>query len=638
MPVRIKQLPAHAGAIPSSMDVEIETSEGSFRASRDQLNQAARTGLKDEIDSLITKAEDIDDALDAANAAADRAAQGGIYESVEDALEPPPEGVPEGGFFSVPGDDENTFLILYRHDPGSVATELKRYPSSEYVRERLINAAPAGYDWGVVDKDGKAAVGLRSSDQALVAVRFESQFNQLLKEALGDNPEMAFVFEDGFGRVSGGIKKDGTMVFRKIEAGRFYVGNRVISLDLGRLGAGSYTANIVHIICYGQSLSVGATAYSPISTVQRFDNLMFKGGVLTQHPDDSSDYYGELVPLVESGPDKHEDGYLGGETPCSGAADMIKERILVENGIGHSQQQYQVLCSAPGDGGLSIAELSDGTTCFDALKDNITNGHALAVAAGKTYNVPAVLWAQGEQDNSLGTSVSSYKATLKKLREDIDTHAKLTTGQTNDVRLICYQLQRYLSHGMLVQKAIYEASLEDAHIHIATPMYFFDYSDAVHLRVQSSKWLGAYYGLAYKQIMVDEEEFSPVRPLSHQITGNILEVKFHTPVKPLVFDTDRVAAASNMGFDLFESDGVTPIVITDVSISQPDTVKFVTEDPVPAGAVLRYAYENGDGACSRFTGSRGNLRDSQGDYIRFDEDGMNLPMHNWCIVFEYTIS
>ena len=41
----------------------------------------------------------------------------------------------EGDYFSVPSDDASEYLILYRHDAGPVATEIKRYPSAQVVTE-----------------------------------------------------------------------------------------------------------------------------------------------------------------------------------------------------------------------------------------------------------------------------------------------------------------------------------------------------------------------------------------------------------------------------------------------------------------------------------------------------------------------
>jgi hypothetical protein len=43
-----------------------------------------------------------------------------------------------------------------------------------------------------------------------------------------------------------------------------------------------YDYQLCYVPCYGQSLSMGDRGGSSISTVQRFDSLMFAGGIMAQ--------------------------------------------------------------------------------------------------------------------------------------------------------------------------------------------------------------------------------------------------------------------------------------------------------------------------------------------------------------------
>lgn len=445
-----------------------------------------------------------------------------------------------------------------------------------------------------------------------------------------DNPPgWALAVRNENGDIAGGFLPTGTFRAHTANFNALQVRGLPI-LPVDTTNTGNFAFEVEHFISYGQSLSLGATSTPAISTAQRFNNLMFAGGVMTSHPDLASGYYSALVPHVETNPANHIDGYNAGETPLAGAAEMVRERIEAMQLLRFTDHNYQALSSAPGEGGQSLAQLSPGTTYFTQLQQNITNGYALAQAAGKTYGCRSVFWTQGEEDNSLGTSVATYKTNLTALLAAIDSHVKATNGQSQNVQLIFYQLQRVLGFGPLVQQAFAELSLENANMHLATPMYMASYNDAVHVNSYWSKVLGAYYGLCHHRVVIMGEDWQPVRPVSATRQGAIAEVTFNVPMGRLTLDTTLVPAATNAGFQLFAADGVTPITINSVTVSQYNKVKIVAATTIPANAKLRYAWENGDSVCGP-TGHRGNLRDTQGDWIVFG--GLNHPMHNWCIHF-----
>ena len=172
--------------------------------------------------------------------------------------------------------------------------------------------------------------------------------------------------------------------------------------------------------------------------------------------------------------------------------------------------------------------------------------------------------------------------------------------------------------------------------HPDAPSHIFDYKDGYHIDGPSSKWMGAYIGLVHKRVLVDGQDWKPVHPISHVKQGRILEVKFHVPVQPLVFDTSHIALNTNYGFSLVDSSN-NAIAISSVSITQGDTVKIIAATPIPAGSKLRYAWSPSTSP-NRTTGPRGNLRDSQGNDLIFDPTGINKPMHNWTPIFEYIIN
>ena len=69
----------------------------------------------------------------------------GVYASTEDGL----LATAVGGYFSVPSLLDSEYLILYRHDAGDVATEIKRYPSVagiEYTVANVVHVKSNGDD------------------------------------------------------------------------------------------------------------------------------------------------------------------------------------------------------------------------------------------------------------------------------------------------------------------------------------------------------------------------------------------------------------------------------------------------------------------------------------------------------------
>lgn len=392
---------------------------------------------------------------------------------------------------------------------------------------------------------------------------------------------------------------------------------------------------------YGQSLSVGQSP-TAISTAQHYDNLMFYRGMRPQYDynaESAATWYQSLVPAVEANAPPGSAGaeFNLGETPSMGAGDAIKETLLAENGLSPANSSYQMLLSAPGWGATSIAQLSKGTTHYSRLIDQVTAGLGLSLAGDKTFGVPAIGYVQGESDYSAGTTRAAYLTSLNQLVTDINADIKPITGQVDDAHLMSYQIASHKVGGSAVPSiALAQLDAEDANglIHVACPMYMMTYQGPsdFHIDNISTRWLGAYLGLAYKRVIIDGEDWQPLKPISTFRQGKVAQVRFHVPYGSLHWETDMVALATNYGFELVDSGGA-PLAISSVSIINQDTVKIVAANTIPVGAKVRYAW-SGAGNVGSQTGPRGNLRDSQGDDLIFDPTGINKPMHNFSLIFE----
>lgn len=490
----------------------------------------------------------------------------------------------------------------------------------------LVPIAPEDFAFSLVDGFGGVAFGVHADGTVYIASINGKSVSEWLKDTeqsgalITPHPlgyKLAVV--DQHGRAAVGVKDDGTFAAVRMEA-TFLNGVSVSSIVSGS-GSGAavarrsrFPSEINMVLSYGQSLSVGADGVPPISLTQRFDNLRFAGGVRTF---DSATPYTALVPLIET------QNSTMGETPVTGATDMVKELVAAEDGLTYDEHAFQLLGSAPGAGGTAIAGLSLGTSPFNRFVADVQNGYNLAQAAGKSFKVGAMFWTQAESDYIGSTPAATYKAAFIKLRNDLEERVKSITGQTEPLVCISYQVQGHATYGYpgnpYLAVTQLEVAREQANHYVACPLYWS--AQSVHQSAQNYKRLGAYYGLAYKRIVIDGEDWKPVMPVQIDRQGTIILARFNVPKGPLVFDTGFRAMQPNYGFSVVDSGGVA-VTISSVALVGPDTVKIVTAAPAPGGR-LRYGFTNG-----------GNLRDSQGDAIIFDGGGQNFPLHNWCVIFD----
>lgn len=160
-----------------------------------------------------------------AETAADAAALNGkVFQTTADGL----AAVAEGEFFSVPSTLDKEYMILYRHDAGSVATEIKRYPSRQAVdeiREVLGEMILLeNLEFAILDEAGNMALGIRKDGKVLIqeleldtltisSLKSITDEFELTERAL-IGYEMAIV--DVHDNLVFGIRNDGSVVIPKL--------------------------------------------------------------------------------------------------------------------------------------------------------------------------------------------------------------------------------------------------------------------------------------------------------------------------------------------------------------------------------------------------------------------------------------
>lgn len=376
-----------------------------------------------------------------------------------------------------------------------------------------------------------------------------------------------------------------------------------------------------HIIGYGQSLSLGATATTIISTSQPYLNTTFNTGPRQDAIATS------VIPLVEQYNNPSAGGgTTEGETHCSGAANYASLAMLKENGINPAS--HVIFASTAGRGGANIDQLKKGSSQYAVLLDHVTKAKNLN--SGKTYHVPVLTWAQGE--NNTTTAYATYKAALQQLQVDVSNDIKVITGQIEPVRFITYQMSYYASNATSqVDKVQLDLVRENENFMLATPTYHLPFSgDGVHLTNVGYKWMGAYFGRAYKQYMTEGRKSDFINPKLAYIVGNKIFIKFDVPKKPLVLDVNTLAPATDFGFKLL--DGVNQVAISSI-IADGDTVTIQLVSTPTKDLKVRYAKDY-RGAGLIVNGASGNLRDSTTDSV--DILGIKRPLYHVCPHFELT--
>jgi hypothetical protein len=428
-------------------------------------------------------------------------------------------------------------------------------------------------------------------------------------------PGYVFSIEDAAGNVALGILPDGTVEVSKLEQ----TGNVPIVAE--RHG-GKFDASINLIVGFGQSLMMGSTNFgTPLTTTQEYDNVGFKR--VEASP---TAYY----PLTVA-----DTAQSAGESPIYGCAGFIKELVEKENGLTWRDNNYQLLMVNDGQSGASITLLEKGGVSgkYEVAQSQVVSAKTIADAQGRTMKHQAVIFAQGEADDAM--TKDDYKAKFVKLARDFDIDSRAATGQATPVYLITYQVGEYAGRNSTVQ-AQYEAALECPQIVMAMPIYFMDFISPVidgagntHLTAESSKWQGAYYGLAYKRKVVDGQDWVPLRPVAHAVNGNTIDL--YMSKRGLVFDTTLMPAQVNQGFTVKDAAN-SDVAITSVSIIAGDRVRITCASNVEPGWSVQYGHINVVGK-DNYTHCGGNLRDSQGELIVYAV--LNKPMHNWCVIFNY---
>lgn len=363
------------------------------------------------------------------------------------------------------------------------------------------------------------------------------------------------------------------------------------------------------MVMYGQSLSRGFLGTPVLSTTQPQNNLALTGG---SHPTG----FTSLVPLFENDM----------ESPCSGAANYAAYLARKENGLNH-----QIVASTAGVNDALLSALSKGTSAYSTMLSHIQAVSNLK--AEKSHAVQAFCWLQGESNLRDLIALDTYETDLKTLFENMKRDAVAITGQAVEPKVITYQLSTRIAKSEVVCKTQLKFCKEKLTA-ISTPTYHLPYNaDGVHLTNVGYKWIGEYFGRAYKQYIVENRHPDYLEPVSAELVGSKIIVAFNVPKGPLVFDTTTLAATQDHGFAVKSGTSLLPIIGLE---AKENTVEITLASP-PSLTNLSVRYGLDYMAASKVItdGKSGNLRDSTPDTVTIS--GSEKPLFHVCPHFELSV-
>jgi len=391
----------------------------------------------------------------------------------------------------------------------------------------------------------------------------------------------------------------------------YYMYNKVYSKDYNH-------KVVVCIPVYGQSLALGEEA----TRITNFDSLRIKynGRIVTENLDYVFGYYDHSSQLKQ---------WVKRILHYDKKAFELSVYSMAEE-LSSKLGEDTLICIFPGGLGMQTLErLMKPSPPYVKFIKEIEKAYNESKKRGWEFFVPVVCWMQGESD-IVEYSNYDYKEYFHKMYKDLNTDIKNVTHQNDDIRIICYQTTA-VTKGLRYKKNNYDALeprvptaqmeliRDDSFIWASGPTYSCDFvNENLHIDAKGQQQIGRLAAKAALGILRGENKRMGLVPLSYEVKGNDIYIKFNVPCPPLSLDTINVRKADNYGFCVINRDDVD--ILSNVIVDS--TLIIITCTESPRYCKLRYGINGKHLKGGRNIGSRGNLKDSQN----------NPP--NYCMLFE----
>ncbi|MBW8879679.1 MAG: dockerin, partial [Acidobacteria bacterium] len=407
------------------------------------------------------------------------------------------------------------------------------------------------------------------------------------------------------------------------------------------------------IVGTGQSLSVGAVGTPELATTQPYGNLKLGfGGATVAPPFDPTLASLAMVPLTEPirpRASSYPSAYpvnIYGETPHTAMADQLtamamdqamRDMVSVHTVVGESGQPLTVIQKVPSN------LPTDGTSgrAYAATLFEATAINRLAMAAGKSYGIGAIVLTHGESD----AGNTAYATGIYQLLTDYNQDLAAITGQTAKIPMLASQQSSVPADtGSVSTSALQVLKANNDHpgeIVCTGPKYQYSYAaDSAHVHMGAAQYerVGEKTAQVYFERQVLGHDWQPLKPTSATVSGKVVTVKFLVPVPPLVWDDTLPPPHDTMipewkngrGFELLWASNRK--TIEKVEITAPDTVAITSADDLSGGEVVIGYAATAEGVTPPpdQTARWGHLRDSD----PFVGSLTNTPNPNYCVAFQ----
>lgn len=368
-------------------------------------------------------------------------------------------------------------------------------------------------------------------------------------------------------------------------------------------------AQVNHVIHMGQSLAGGEESLPIVTdTINHKGNLMFAMGTRT--------WDGTYFPDV---PEKRHDSLFQFKPLFPKVKGIIGETIangLCDHFTSTSRIGGKLLFSYAGQGGRMLRELNK---IHDEAKDiragerwskggyyktsinDILRAKKTAEALNLSYSVLGIIWMQGEANGTLKIDrwseplnreefLNIYKHDLIELKQDYDNDISKVLGYSTQVPFFTYQT---LGNTAGAAQLMACDSIKD--MYMVCPVYMFPmaenatfeyygnyrHGDIIHLTADGQRWLGEQFGKVMKRVIIDKEDWQPLRPIKSYLSKNKKDifVEFKTPRPPLVIDTLFLPKQGDgYGFRIYNNK--TCYTIQTIAVVSNSKIKLTLEKPI----------------------------------------------------------
>lgn len=332
-------------------------------------------------------------------------------------------------------------------------------------------------------------------------------------------------------------------------------------------------------IGYGQSLKTGQGGIPPLSAT-KYNNLTFKGGPKATWLDSKIGTNSKNGAMTDFIPLK-EDSLAGdawikkGETSCTMWADTCSE--LWARLTNTNPSECVLLCSTAAHGAYTIQQLSPGSQWWQNLVDHIERAQTIAATKGKTCQLQAIAFSQGE--SGYGDNQEIWKKECLSILDEAQRVVLRKNPQNGPVHMLLYQTA-YNSKSSERAWAQLELTNENSRIHLITPIYHLPHADGIHLTNVGYARQGFHEGRAHAELLAGKRP-QWIKPLSIKVQGTTALLSYHVPTPPLVLDRHTLAPTTNDGYHAYDSNG--ELVILAREITGNGTIVRLTFNRTPKG-------------------------------------------------------